>query len=255
VFFAAPRRWIVKMMLVLLTLALALTPVILTADSHFTTDTITTSGGDLIITFIGHGTLMMTFDGKVIHVDPFSRLADYGKLPDADLVLITHQHRDHLDSKALDEILTQSTVVVTNPAAAESVNGARILKNGQKVTVLDLPIEAVPAYNIVHKRDSGEPFHPKGRDNGYVITFGETRVYIAGDTENIPEMKILGKIDVAFLPANLPYTMTPEMFADAARFVNPRILYPYHYGDTDIKQLVELLAGMPDMEIRVRSMK
>jgi L-ascorbate metabolism protein UlaG (beta-lactamase superfamily) len=255
VFFAAPRRWIVKMMLVLLTLALALTPVILTADSHFTTDTITTSGGDLIITFIGHGTLMMTFDGKVIHVDPFSRLADYGKLPDADLVLITHQHRDHLDSKALDEILTQSTVVVTNPAAAESVNGARILKNGQKVTVLDLPIEAVPAYNIVHKRDSGEPFHPKGRDNGYVITFGETRVYIAGDTENIPEMKKLGKIDVAFLPANLPYTMTLEMAADAARFVNPRILYPYHYGDTDIKQLVELLAGMPDMEIRVRSMK
>ncbi len=244
-----------KIVSVFLFLALALSPTTLPADNHFTTDTIATKGGDLLITFIGHGTLMMTFADKVIHVDPFSRLADYSKLPDADLVLITHQHRDHLDSKALDEILTQSTVVVTNPAAAESVSGAKILKNGQKLTVLDLPIEAVPAYNIVHKRDSGELFHPKGRDNGYIVTFGDMRVYIAGDTENIPEMKELGSVDVAFLPANLPYTMTPEMFADAARSVKPGILYPYHYGDTDTNKLVELLSGESDIEIRIRPMK
>jgi L-ascorbate metabolism protein UlaG (beta-lactamase superfamily) len=238
-----------------LTLAFSVTPALLYADSHLETDTVKTSQGDLLITFIGHGTLMMTFDGKVIHVDPFSRLADYATLPDADLVLITHQHRDHLDSKALDQIVSPSTVIVANPAAAESLEGAQVVENGQKITVLGLSVEAVPAYNLIHKRDNGEAFHPKGRDNGYIVTFGDKRVYIAGDTENIPEMEKLGAIDVAFIPANLPYTMTPEMFADAAKKVKPKILYPYHYGDTDTGKLVELTAGLEGTEVRVRSMK
>jgi L-ascorbate metabolism protein UlaG (beta-lactamase superfamily) len=238
-----------------LTLVFSATSAILYADSHLETDTIKTSQGDLLITFIGHGTLMMTFDGKVIHVDPFSRLADYATLPDADLVLITHQHGDHLDSKALDQIVTPSTVIVANPAAAESIDGAKVLKNGEEIETLGLPIQAVPAYNLVHKRDNGEAFHPKDRDNGYIVTFGGTRVYIAGDTENVPEMEKLGAIDVAFIPANLPYTMTPEMFADAAKKVKPKILYPYHYGDTDTGKLVELLAGEGEMEVRVRRMK
>jgi L-ascorbate metabolism protein UlaG (beta-lactamase superfamily) len=226
------------------------------ANSHFETDTVNTSAGDLIITFIGHGTLMITFDSKVIHVDPFSRLADYSTLPDADLVLITHQHRDHLDSKALGEIAGHSTVIVANRAAAESLNGkARVLSNGEELTAIGLPIRAVPAYNLVHKRDNGEPFHPKGRDNGYVVTFGDKKVYIAGDTENVPEMAELGEVEVAFIPANLPYTMTPEMFANAAKMVKPRILYPYHYGETDTGKLLELLKDQSDMEIRIRSMK
>jgi L-ascorbate metabolism protein UlaG (beta-lactamase superfamily) len=241
--------------IVLAVLTLALVPVTIQADSHFETDTIKTSTGDLLITFIGHGTLMITFDGKVIHVDPFSRLADYATLPDADLILITHQHRDHLDSKALDQIVTPSTLVVANPAAAESLDGAQSVENGQKISVLGLSIEAVPAYNLVHKRDNGEAFHPKGRDNGYIVTFGDKRVYIAGDTENVPEMEKLGAIDVAFIPANLPYTMTPEMFADAARKISPKILYPYHYGDTDTGKLVELTADLEETEVRVRSMK
>jgi L-ascorbate metabolism protein UlaG (beta-lactamase superfamily) len=118
-----------------------------------------------------------------------------------------------------------------------------------------LKIEAVPAYNIVHKRDSGQPFHPKGIGNGYIITFGDKRVYIAADTENIQEMKELKGIDIAFLPMNLPYTMTPEMVADAAKAFKPKILYPYHYGETDTSKLLNLLKDSKEIEVRIRKMK
>ena len=225
------------------------------AGISFQLDRIPTSSGDLEITFVGHGTLMFGFDSKVIHVDPFGKLTDYEKMPDADLILITHEHRDHLDPAAIKAIRTNSTIIVANPASASKLGEVRIMENGQKETVLDLLIEAVPAYNVVHKRDNGEPFHPRGRDNGYVVTFGDKRVYIAGDTENIEEMKKLGIVDIAFIPANLPYTMTPEMAADAARKVRPRILYLYHYGDTDVTKIKELLGDMPEIEVRVRSMK
>jgi L-ascorbate metabolism protein UlaG (beta-lactamase superfamily) len=127
--------------------------------------------------------------------------------------------------------------------------------NGDVKTVTGLKIEAVPAYNIVHERSRGNPFHPKGQGNGYVITFGDKRVYVAGDTENIPEMKQLKGIDVAFLPMNLPYTMTPEMVADAARVFQPKILYPYHYGQTDPSTLVSLLKDSKDIELRIRNMR
>ena len=113
----------------------------------------------------------------------------------------------------------------------------------------------VLAYNIVHKRDTGQPFHPKGVGNGYIITFGDKRVYVAGDTENVPEMKGLKSIDIAFLPMNLPYTMTPEMVADAAKAFKPKILYPYHFGETDTSKVVSLLKGTPEIEVRIRNMK
>lgn len=129
------------------------------------------------------------------------------------------------------------------------------MKNGDTKTVEGIKVEAVPAYNLVHKRDSGEPFHPKGIGNGYVLTFEDVRVYIGGDTENFPEMKQLTDIDIAFLPMNLPYTMTPEMVADAVRMFNPRILYPYHYGNTEVSELVELLKDKKDCEIRIREMR
>jgi L-ascorbate metabolism protein UlaG (beta-lactamase superfamily) len=122
-------------------------------------------------------------------------------------------------------------------------------------TVEGLRVEAVPAYNIAHKRPSGEPFHPRGTGNGYVITFGDTRVYVAGDTENIPEMRDLKDIAVAFLPMNLPYTMTPEMVADAAKAFRPKILYPYHFGETDTSELVKLLEADESIEVRIRSME
>jgi len=129
------------------------------------------------------------------------------------------------------------------------------MNNGETQTIDGVKIEAVPAYNIVHKRENGEPYHPKGFGNGYVLTFGDKRVYIAGDTENIPEMKSLQAIDFAFLPMNLPYTMTPEMVADAATAFRPKILYPYHYGDTDTSRIVALLKDAPGIEVRIRRMQ
>ncbi len=217
-------------------------------------DTIKTETGDLTITFIGHGSLMFGYQGKVIHVDPVSREGDYSKMPKADLVLITHEHGDHLDPKALGLIRKDQTKVVLTKACAPKVPDGKIVKNGDVVTVDGFKIEAVPAYNIAHKRPDGQPFHPKGAGNGYVITFDKTRVYVAGDTENIPEMAELKDIGIAFLPMNLPYTMTPEMVADAARMFQPRILYPYHYGETDPNVLVDLLKESK-IEVRIRKMK
>ena len=128
------------------------------------------------------------------------------------------------------------------------------MNNGDVKTIEGLTIKAVPAYNIIHKRDTGQPFHPKGDGNGYIITFGDKNVYVAGDTENIPEMKKLKGIDIAFLPMNLPYTMTPEMFADAAKSFKPKILYPYHYGETDTPKLLALLKDS-GIDVRIRKMK
>jgi L-ascorbate metabolism protein UlaG (beta-lactamase superfamily) len=225
------------------------------AQGKFEQDVIKTGAGDLRITFIGHGTLMFTFGGKVIHVDPVGQYADYGKLPKADLILITHEHRDHLDPKAVEMLRQPGTQIVLNKAAAGQVPGGLVMANGETKTVAGLTIEAVPAYNLVHKRENGQPFHPKGQGNGYVITFGDKRVYVAGDTENTPEMKALPNIDIAFSPMNLPYTMTPEMVADAARAFKPKILYPYHFGKTDTARLVALLKAHPEIEVRLRPME
>ncbi|MBU0516812.1 MAG: MBL fold metallo-hydrolase [Proteobacteria bacterium] len=224
------------------------------AAQAFETDVIKTKAGDLKITFIRHGTLMFTFGGKVIHVDPWTKVADYAKLPKADLILITHHHYDHLDAKAIQAVRTPRTVIVASALAAAKVKGAMAMKNGEKKRLLGLVIEAVPAYNIVGMRRPGVPWHPKGEGNGYVITFGGKRVYVAGDTENVPEMKGLQKIDVAFLPMNLPYTMTPKMVADAAKAFRPKILYPYHFGKTDTSQLLELMKGVKGVEVRIRKM-
>jgi L-ascorbate metabolism protein UlaG (beta-lactamase superfamily) len=185
------------------------------------------------------------------HLKAYSEMT----LPKAELVLITHAHSDHLDPAALGAIRTEKTEVVIAPVCESRVENAAVLRNGEEKTVAGIPVSAVAAYNLVHKRDSGAPFHPKGEGNGYVLCFGDTRVYVAGDTENTPEMKALQDIDVAFLPMNLPYTMTPEMVADAARAFHPKILYPYHYGDTDPQRLVELLKDEKGIEVRVRKMR
>lgn len=241
---------------VLAGLLLAVLPILVATEAaSFEQDIIKTKEGDLTVTFIGHGSLMFEFEEKIIHIDPFGRLADYSEFPEADLVLITHEHRDHLDEKALKKIYTDSTEVVLTEACLKTWKSGIVMKNGDTMTVRGFEIIAVPAYNIVHKRDNGEPFHPKGVGNGYVITIGSERIYIAGDTENIPEMKELTGIDIAFLPMNLPYTMTPEMVADAARAFKPKVLYPYHFGDTDTSKIVALLRDEKDIEVRIRSMK
>jgi L-ascorbate metabolism protein UlaG (beta-lactamase superfamily) len=223
-------------------------------ETMFEKDTIETSTGELEITFVGHGSLMFKLGDTVIHVDPVSSEADYSKMPKADIILVTHEHRDHLDPDAIAAISKEGTTLLLTEKCAATVSGGIVLKNGDVRTVDGMKIEAVPAYNIVHKRPSGEPFHPKGVGNGYVITFGDTRVYVAGDTENTPEMKALKDIDVAFLPMNLPYTMTPAMVADAAKAFRPKVLYPYHFGATDTSELARLLKDDP-IEVRVRKME
>lgn len=225
------------------------------AQPTFEADTVKTSMGDLRMTFIGHGTLMFQVGGRTIHIDPVGREADYSALPDADLVLITHDHGDHLDPKAVDELRTASTTILAPEACAEKVPGATVMANGERKTVMGVGIEAIAAYNLVHERAPGTPYHPKGRGNGYVLTFGDTRVYVAGDTENTPEMKALTDIDVAFLPMNVPYTMTPAMVADAVKAFRPRILYPYHFGETDTSELVKLLADVQGVEVRIRDLQ
>lgn len=243
-----------KILIGLFALSLGLAPLLAFSQKH-EEDTFTTSGGQLKITFLGHASLMFTYNNLVVHVDPVSSEADYRTLPKADLVLITHEHFDHCDPEAIKLIRKESTIIVGSASCSSKVPGLKVLKNSEKYSVLGLELEAVPAYNLQHKRPDGQPFHPKGVGNGYVITFGDKRVYVAGDTENIPEMKNLRNIDIAFLPMNLPYTMTPEMVAEAARWFKPRVLYPYHYSETDTSRLVALLKDEPEIEVRIRKMK
>lgn len=185
----------------------------------------------LYVTVVGHGSLMLEYKGKIVHIDPYSAVADYSKLPKADLVMITHEHPDHLDKTALAEIKKDTTHLITTKVCNEILGYGEIMNNDNSTTWSGIDIKAVPAYNLVHKRPDGEFYHPKGRGNGYVLQFGESkfRVYVAGDTENIPEMTALkGTIDIAFLPQNLPYTMDVNMFVDAALKVIPKTLYTYH---------------------------
>ncbi len=220
-------------------------------------DVIPTNDGDLTIYFVGHGTLMFKYHDLIIHADASSREADYSQMPDADLILVTHHHGDHFDPEAIDKIRTENTTIILNGRSSDEapdLEGKVVLKNGEKTEYKGILIEAVPAYNLVHMRSEGNPYHPKGEGNGYVVTFGDKRVFIAGDTENTPEMKALKNIDIAFLPMNLPYTMTPEMVADAIIGFRPDIFYPYHYGSTDPQLVVDLLKDENDIEVRVRDM-
>lgn len=229
-----------------------------TSAQDYSSDIFKTSMGDLKISFIGHGTLMFEIDGKVIHVDPVMSEADYSKMPKADLILVTHHHGDHLDVNALKQARKEDCPVIMTRTCAEQLkdfSGGVIMKNGDKKDFIGINVEAVPAYNIEHLRSNGEPFHPKGVGNAYVLGFGDTRVLIGGDTENVPEIKALKDIDIAFLPMNLPYTMTPEMVADAAKAIKPGILYPYHYGNTDPELLKDLLKNEKEIEIRIRALR
>ena len=220
----------------------------------FQKDVIETIGGDLTITFIGHGTLMFEYQNKVIHIDPWSRLADYSTLPKADAILITHEHEDHLDLDAIKAIEKENTDLILTRICFDKIKRGKILNNGDYTAVACVPVEAVPAYNRIARRGNGKPYHPKGEGNGYIFTFSNTRVYVAGDTEYVPEMDILHDISILFLPMNLPYTMEPTLVAMAALQLKPKILYPYHLGETKPEELIQLLMGS-GIEVRIRSMK
>ena len=220
--------------------------------NKFETDVIKTADGNLTITFIGHASLMLELKGKIIQVDPCSNLADYSKLPKADMILLTHHHPDHLDTDAIAQITKQGTQFILTKSVYDVLQKGIVMQNGDKKNVSGFEIEAVTAYNTTKGRDQ---FHPKGRDNGYILTIGKKRIYIAGDTENIPEMTSIKNIDIAFLPMNQPYTMLPEQVVDAVNKIKPKILYPYHYGDSDISKLKTLLAKNKKTEVRIRSMK
>lgn len=221
------------------------------AQQTFESDTFNIGPQKLVIHFIGHGTLMLEYDSLVIHVDPVGMYADYSQLPKADIILITHQHQDHLDKEAIKKILSKNTRIVLNRASYDELGFGQTMGNGDSVKIDGIGITVVPAYNTTKGRDK---YHPKGRDNGYLLDIGGKRVYIAGDTEDITEMKSLKNIDIAFLPMNQPYTMTAKQLASAVKMIKPKIVYPYHYADSNLSALPQLLKGIQGTELRIRRM-
>lgn len=217
-------------------------------------DTYPTSAGDVEMHFIGHGSLMFKLNNYIIYVDPVSSSGNYDNRPKADLILVTHEHSDHLDADLIARLRKDETIFYSTEKVVSQVKWAKAMKAGDTNIAGGITIEAVPAYNIVNLRAMGQPFHPKDNGIGFILSIGDKRIYVAGDSENTPEMKALKNIDVAFLPMNLPYTMTPEMVADAALAFNPGILYPYHFGDTNTDKIIELLKGT-GIEVRIRNLK
>jgi L-ascorbate metabolism protein UlaG (beta-lactamase superfamily) len=210
-----------------------------------------TSAGMVKIGIIRHASMMIEAGGKLIHVDP-SSLGDFDGLPKADLILITDIHPDHLDQKAIDQVKKEGTEFIAPAAVAKTITQAKVLANGESTTWDKWKIDAVPMYNLKRGPSPGALYHDKGRGNGYVLTYGGTRFYIAGDTEGIPEMRALKNIDVAFVPMNLPYTMTPEEAADAVRAFHPRIVYPFHYRGSDPEVFKKALDGT-GIDVRLRN--
>lgn len=211
-------------------------------------ETFFTEGGyPLSITLIKHGSLALSYRGKSIQVDPvgaYGKPTDYAQeFPKADLILLTHEHADHLDKDAIEALFEEGkTSLVTNARCREILGWGTALSNGESMQVLDgMGLEAVPAYNYSEGRTQ---FHPKGRDNGFVLSVDGLRIYIAGDTEDVPEMADLKEIDIAFLPVNQPYTMTVEQCIHAAGLIAPKVLIPYHFSQTDLSGLPGQLPGM-----------
>lgn len=216
-------------------------------------DSFQTGKGELKITFLGHASLALEFGGKLLYIDPVKQYGDFSKFPKADLVVITHEHGDHLDPTSIAALRKADTRIILNESSRKKLGYGEALEHGKDLQIADFALRAVPAYNVTAGRTN---YHPRERkDNGYVVTLGDLRIYVAGDTEPIPEMADLGSIDVAFLPMNLPFTMTPEQAAEAARMVRPKILYPYHFGTTDTNILLKELEKESGIEVRIRKLQ
>lgn len=225
---------------------------IFSSRAHFPQETFSApAGGTVTISFIHHASIAISYNGTLIQVDPVMKLgeetADYNKFKKADFILITHHHYDHLSMTTIEEIRGKKTSIILDPTSFEELEEGTVIRNGESLTLSkDISLEAVPAYNITEDRLQ---FHPKGRDNGYILTVGGLRIYISGDTEDIPELASLKDIDVAFLSANQPFTMTPEQCVRAAGMFSPKVLIPYHLSDTDTSLIAE---GLADSGIDVR---
>ena len=223
------------------------------AETYQTDSFVTKSGKTVKFHALVHASLRIEYDGKEIEIDPVSkmgdRVIDYSAFPKADYILVTHEHYDHLDTTAIATLTKKETQLITNQRCADMLGYGTVMANGEKLTINDwMTLEAVPAYN---NTEGHLQFHPKGRDNGFIITIDGLRIYIAGDTEDIPEMADIKDIDIAFLPCNQPYTMTIEQLVKAAKVVRPKTLFPYHYGQTDVNGISSLLND-EGVDVRIR---
>ena len=225
------------------------------ADQPAVADTLATDHGPLLVHPFGHASLALVWQETVIMVDPVGGAQRYSGLPRPHLILVTHRHGDHFDADTVRDLAGEHTVVVTPQDVSESIpaNDAVTLTHGESVAAHGVVVAAVPAYN---RTDGRLEFHPRGRDNGYVVDFDGFRVYISGDTEDVPELAELGEVDAAFLCMNLPWTMSLAQAVRAARTIGPRVLYPYHFrnGDgtmTDLEELRRELADDETIEVRV----
>lgn len=227
------------------------------ADTNLVTgDHLPTARGEVVIHPVFHASFAMTWDGKTIYVDPTNR---FGGVPRADLILVTHEHGDHFSQSAISNVMNTPVLIVAPPRVWTNLSTylrsvtAR-LANGDTTNLLDIGIEAVPAYNT---NTTGTVNHPRGNGNGYVLTMGGQRLYVSGDTHNTPEMCQLTNIDVAFLAMNTPYTMNLTQALLAARCFRPRVIYPVHYRNqdltfTDVPSFKRQLLADPGLEVRLR---
>lgn len=222
-------------------------------QSPYEVDEFTTASGKTVkFHALMHACIRIQYDGKEIQIDPVSKLGNrsvnYAAMPKADYIFVTHEHADHYDAAALKTLSADKTQLVMNKRCADMYGSGKVMVNGDKLQLADVSVEAVPAYNSTAGR---EQFHPKGRDNGYIFTIDGLRIYIAGDTEDIPEMAQIKDIDIAFLPCNQPYTMTPDQLVRAAKVIKPKVLFPYHYGQTDLSSIPAQLEGT-GIDVRIR---
>tara|TARA_R110002096_G_scaffold44524_6_gene119785 strand:+ start:8951 stop:9772 length:822 start_codon:yes stop_codon:yes gene_type:complete len=214
-------------------------------------DTYQTSMGPLLVTPIWHGTVAFTIGATTIVVDPWSK-APEGRLPKADIILLTDIHPDHLDPAAIDEVRKDNSIIIGPSAVAATLPETIVLENGQERSENDIGIRAIPMYNEKRGPEEGKLFHDKGRGNGYVLSFGDTNVYVSGDTECTAEMRALENIDLALVCMNLPYTMPPEEAAECIKAFKPKVVTPFHYRGSDLSVLEASLEGTEGVELRVR---
>ena len=243
------------------------------ANRPVTTDTYevdvfqTKSGKTVKFYALMHASIRIVYDGrsategdacseglkKEIEIDPVLKLRertiDYSKMAKADYIFVTHEHMDHFDKEAIKQLTKDGTQLITNKRCGDMLGYGKVMGNGDKLQIADdFTVEAVPAYNTT---EANQKFHPKGRDNGFILTIDGLRIYIAGDTEDVPEMADIKDIDIAFMPCNQPFTMTPNQLVKAAKMVKPKVLFPYHYGETNVSGIPELLKA-EGIDVRIR---